>query len=95
MLLCRMHFVLYYICIYNNTVGYQLIGTTARLQSKTGQVVTCFRWDRFKFGCLNDVAIGGNGEIIIVDNGNHKFDLLRVIGQGDFNNKLVRPMPLV
>ena len=61
-------------------------------------MVTCVREDKLRFGCLNDVAIGGNNEIIIVDNGNrcvlvldHKFDSLRVIGQGEFNTKLVRP----
>ena len=61
-------------------------------------MVTCVGEDKLRFGCLNDVAIGGNNEIIIVDNCNrcvlvldHKFDLLRVIGQGEFNTKLVRP----
>ena len=51
-----------------------------------------------KFGYLNDVAIAPSGEIVIVDDGNkcivvldNKLNLLKVIGQGSGNSRLVSP----
>ena len=60
------------------------------------QVVTHYGGN--KFGHLNDVAIGPNGEVVIVDNGNDsivllddKLNLLKVIGQGSGDSRLVTP----
>ena len=51
-----------------------------------------------KFGHLNDVAVGTNGEVVIVDYNNNsavllddKLNLLKVIGQGSGNSRLFRP----
>ena len=51
-----------------------------------------------KFGRLCDVAVGPNGEVLIVDYGNNsvvllddKLNLLKVIGQGNGNSRLVKP----
>ena len=60
------------------------------------QVVTHYGGN--KFGYLWDVATGPNGEVVIVDHGNRcvvvlddKLNLLKVIGQGSDNSRLVRP----
>ena len=59
------------------------------------QVVTLYGWN--KFGGLTDVAIAPTGEIVIVDdNGcvvvlDDKLNLLKLIGQGSGNSRLVRP----
>ena len=60
------------------------------------QVVTHYGGN--KFGYLNDVAVGPNGEVVIVDRGNNsvvllndKLKLLKVIGQGSGNSRLVNP----
>ena len=60
------------------------------------QVVTHYGGN--KFGYLNDVAVGPNGEVVIVDCGNKsimllddKLNLLKVIGQGSDNSRLDRP----
>ena len=52
-----------------------------------------------KFGHLTDVAVGPNGEVVIVDDVNssivlldNKLNLLKVIGQGSGNSRLVRPV---
>ena len=61
------------------------------------QVVTHYGGNRF--GRLNDITMGPNNEIIIADNDSRcvvvldcKFNLLRVIGQGSYDSKLVRPV---
>ena len=50
------------------------------------------------FGCLGDIAVGCNGEVVIIDGDNScvlvlddKFNLLRVIGQGSGSSELVNP----
>ena len=50
------------------------------------------------FGCLGDIAIGRNGEVVIVDGDNScvvvlddSFNIMRVIGQGSGNRRLVTP----
>ena len=60
------------------------------------QVVTHYGGN--KFGVVRDVAIAPTGEVVIVDRGNRcvvvlddKLNLLRVIGQGSGNSRLVRP----
>ena len=60
------------------------------------QVVT--HYGKKKFGHLRDVAVGPNGELVIVDNGNNsvvildkKLNLLKVIGQGSDSNRLFNP----
>ena len=60
------------------------------------QVVT--HYGKNNFGYLSDVAIGPNGEVIIVDNDNSsvvllddKLNLLKMIGQGSGNSRLVNP----
>ena len=60
------------------------------------QVVT--HYGEKKFGCLTDVGVGPKGEVVIVDQDNKcvvvlddKFNLLKVIGQGNGNSNLVRP----
>ena len=60
------------------------------------QVVTHYGGN--KFGRLNDVAIAPTGEVVIVDHDNKcvvvlddKLKLLKVIGQGSGNSRLVNP----
>ena len=60
------------------------------------QVVTHYGGN--KFGHLRDVAVGPNGEVVIVDYDNcsvvlldGKLNLLKVIGQGSDNSRLVNP----
>ena len=59
------------------------------------QVKTHYRGH--KFGCLNDVTVTHNDEILIVDYDNkcvvldNKLNLLKVIGQGNGNSRLVNP----
>ena len=60
------------------------------------QVVTHYGGN--KFGHLNDVAIAPTGEVVIVDHDNEcvvvlddKLKLLKVIGQGSNNSRLVNP----
>ena len=62
------------------------------------QVVTHYGRSKFKFGRLCDVATGCNEELIIVDYDNkcvvvldNKLNLLKVIGQGSGNSRLVNP----
>ena len=61
------------------------------------QVVTHYGGN--KFGCLTDVAVGPNGEVVIVEYDNSyvvllddKLNLLKVIGQGSGNSRLVKPI---
>ena len=61
------------------------------------QTVTRYRGN--KFGRLNDVTVGPNDEIIIIDYGNHcivvldwGFNLLKVIGQEGNNKRLIKPV---
>ena len=59
------------------------------------QVVTHYGGN--KFGLLWDVAIAPTGEVVIVDGKSHvivlddKLKLLKLIGQGSGNRRLVRP----
>ena len=60
------------------------------------QVVTHYGGN--KFGRLTDVAVGPNGEVVIVDYGNNsvvllddELNLLKVIGQESGNSRLVNP----
>ena len=60
------------------------------------QVVTHYGGN--KFGSLSDVAIAPTGEVVIVDDGNShvivlddKLKLLKLIGQGSGNSRLVTP----
>ena len=60
------------------------------------QVVTHYGGN--KFGSLNDVTVTSNDDIVIVDGGNkcvvvldNKLNLLKVIGQGRGNSRLVSP----
>ena len=60
------------------------------------QVVTHYEGN--KFGSLNDVTVTSNDDIVIVDDGNkcvvvldNKLNLLKVIGQGSGNSRLVSP----
>ena len=60
------------------------------------QVVTHYGGN--KFGHLTNVAVGPNGEVVIADYDNNsvvllddKLNLLKVIGQGSGNSRLVRP----
>ena len=66
------------------------------IEQDCSQVVT--HYGRNRFSGLWDVATGPNGEVVIVDNGNSrvvvlddKLNLLKVIGQGTGNSKLVNP----
>ena len=50
------------------------------------------------FGCLGDIAIGRNGEVVIIDGDNScvvvlddSFNIMRVIGRGSGNSRLVTP----
>ena len=65
-------------------------------EQECSQVMT--HYGRNKYGCLNDVAVGPNGEVVIVDDDNSsvillndRLNLLKVIGQGDDNSRLVNP----
>ena len=60
------------------------------------QVVTHYGGNEFSY--LNDVVVGPNGEVVIVDYDNSsvvllddKLNLLKVIGQGSGNSRLVSP----
>ena len=60
------------------------------------QEVTHYGWN--KFGCLWDVTIAPTGEVVIIDDDdkfvvvlNDKLKLLKVIGQGSGNSRLVSP----
>ena len=60
------------------------------------QVVTHYEGNMF--GCLTDVAVGPNGEVVIVNDNNssvvlldNNLNLLKVIGQGSGKSRLVRP----
>ena len=66
------------------------------IEQDCSQVVTHYRGH--KFGGLRDVTVTCNDEILIVDNGNNcvvvldnKLNLLKVIGQGSGNSRLVYP----
>ena len=61
------------------------------------QVVTHYEGN--EFGYLSDVAVGPNGEVVLVDCGNNsivllddKLNLLKVIGQGNGNSRLINPL---
>ena len=61
------------------------------------QVVTHYGGN--KFGSLRDVAIAPTGEVVIVDGDNHhvivlddKLKLLKLIGQGSGNSRLITPV---
>ena len=65
-------------------------------QQDCSQVVTYYGGN--KFGNLTDVAVGPNGEVVIVDCGNSSIvllddnlNLLKVIEQGSGNSRLVKP----
>jgi len=52
-----------------------------------------------KFGWLSDLALGPNGQVVVVDNGNKyvvvlddRLNFLEVIGQGSGNNRLGNPV---
>ena len=93
---CFLHYNDSYVimsCYYRTPVDRNYNNLT---EQDCSQVVTHFGVN--KFGCLHDVAVGPNGEIVIVDYGNNsvvilddKLKLLKVIGQGSSNSKLVGP----
>ena len=67
-----------------------------KIRKRHCQVMTYYGGN--KFGGLNDVAIGANDEVVIVDNANKcvivldcNFALLAVIGRGSGDSRLVRP----
>ena len=66
------------------------------IEQDCSQVVT--HYGRKKFGCLTDVAIAPTGGVVIVDHDNRhvimlddKIKLLKLIGQGSGNSRLVTP----
>ena len=67
------------------------------VEQNCNKVVTHYKGN--KFGYLSCVAIGPDGQVVIADYGNHcavllddKLSLLKVIGQGSGNSKLVNPI---
>ena len=81
-------------CYYRTPVDYR--DYNKMTEQDCSQVVTHYGGN--KFGCLSDVAIAPTGEVVIPDSDNRcvvvlddKLNLLRVIGQGSGNSRLVRP----
>ena len=67
------------------------------VEQNGNKVVTHYEGN--KFGYLSCVAIGPDGQVVIADYGNHcavllddKLSLLKVIGQGSGNSRLVNPI---
>ena len=81
-------------CYYRTPVDYR--DYNKMTEQDCSQVVTHYEGN--KFGNLWDVAIAPTGEIVIVDDGNNhvivlddKLKLLKLIGQGSGNSRLVYP----
>ena len=81
-------------CYYRTPVDYR--DYNKMTEQDCSQVVTHYGGNRF--GYLRDVAIAPTGEVVIVDYGNRcvvvlddKLNLLKLIGQGSGNSRLVRP----
>ena len=81
-------------CYYRTPVDYR--DYNKMTEQDCSQVVT--HYGENEIGGLWDVAIPPTGEVVIVDDGNRcvvvlgdKLNLLMVIGQGNGNNRLVRP----
>ena len=81
------------LCYYRTPVDRDYSKMTER---DCSQVVT--HYGGKEFSCLRDVAVGPNGEVVLVDfdNGSvllldNKLNLLKVIGQGSGNSELVGP----
>ena len=81
-------------CYYRTTVGYR--DYNMMTEQDCSQVVTHYEGN--KFGSLTDVAITPTGEVVIVDYDNgcvvvldNKLNLLKLIGQGSGNSRLVIP----
>ena len=82
------------LCYYRTPVDYR--DYNKMTEQDCSQVVT--HYGENKFGGLWDVTIAPTGEVVIVDYDNKcvvilddKLNLLRVIGQGSGNSRLVRP----
>ena len=81
-------------CYYRTPVDYR--DYNKMTEQDCSQVVTHYGGN--KFGRLSDVAIAPTGEVVIVDDGNKcvvvlddKLNLLKLIGQGSGNGRLVSP----
>ena len=81
-------------CYYRTPVGYR--DYNKMTEQDCNQVVTHYGGN--KFGYLNDIAIAPTGEVVIVDCDNgcvvvldDKLNLLKLIGQGSGNSRLVSP----
>ena len=81
-------------CYYRTPVDYR--DYNKMTEQDCSQVVTHYGGN--KFGHLSDVAIAPTGEVVIVDDGNKcvvvlddKLNLLKLIGQGSGNSRLVSP----
>ena len=81
-------------CYYSTPVDYR--DYNKMIEQDCSQVVTHYGGN--KFGYLTDVAIAPTGEVVIVDYDNRcvvvlddKLNLLKLIGQGSGNSRLVRP----
>ena len=82
-------------CYYRTPVDYR--DYNKMTEQDCSQVVTHYGGN--KFGRLNDVAIAPTGEVVIVDHDNgcvvvldDKLNLLKLIGQGSDDSRLVRPV---
>ena len=81
-------------CYYRTPVDYR--DYNKMTEQDCSQVVT--HYGGKKFGRLTDVAIAPTGELVIVDHDNRcvvvlddKLNLLKLIGQGNDNSRLVKP----
>ena len=81
-------------CYYRTPVDYR--DYNKMTEQDCSQVVTHYGGN--KFGHLIDVAIAPTGEVVIIDDGNKcvvvlddKLNLLKLIGQGSGNSRLVTP----
>ena len=79
-------------CYYRTPVDYR--DYNKMTEQDCSQVVTHYGGN--KFGCLADVAIAPTGEVVIVDDNrcvvlDDKLNLLKYIGQGSGNSRLVSP----
>ena len=81
-------------CYYRTPVDYR--DYNKMTEQDCSQVVTHYGGN--KFGCLSDVAIAPTKEAVVVDWNNrcvvmldNKLSLLKLIGQGSDNSRLVRP----